>query len=43
MSLTLAYSSFTEKQRLNIEIGGGGGGGGSEFQMSQHDFVDNCS
>ena len=23
MSLTLAYSSFTEKQYLNIEIGGG--------------------
>ena len=41
MSLTLAYSSFTEKQRLNIEIGGGGGG--SEFQMSQYDFVDSCS
>ena len=25
MSLTLAYSSFTEKQCLNIEIGGEGG------------------
>ena len=25
MSLTLAYSSFTEKQCLDIEIGGGGG------------------
>ena len=34
MSLRLACSSFTEQQRLNIEIGARGGG--SEFQMSQY-------
>ena len=33
MSLTLGYSSFTEKQSLNIEVGVGGG---VEFQMSQY-------